>query len=192
MVMDFPMMRWMKKDWNRSRTLAVALLCLAVSLPLVSLGIPWLSAHQDLSQRRAASMESLQRYRSVAARLPALQAQLAALQRDHDRAGYWPVGSNLADTVKAMVEQHGITLTSAQEKPGINLGGIPQQAVRLSMMARADQLTALLYALETHEPALFVEDISITNRHAFSSSSTNTTGTLQVMLEVSGYQAKAP
>lgn len=190
--MDYPMMRWMKKDWNRSRALAVALLCLVVSLPVVSLGIPWLSTYQDLSQRRAASRDSLQRYRDVAARLPALQAQLAALRRDHDRAGYWPAGSSLADTVKAMVEQHGATLTSAQEKPGISQGGIPQQAVRLSMMARADQLTALLYDLETHEPALFVEDISITNRHAFSSSTKNVTGALQVMLEVSGYQAKAP
>ncbi len=187
------MMHWMKKkDWNRSRALAVALLCLVVSLPVVSLGIPWLSTYQDLSQRRATSRDSLQRYRDVAARLPALQAQLATLRRDHDRAGYWPAGSGLADTVKAMVEQHGATLTSAQEKPGISQGGIPQQAVRLSMMARADQLTALLYDLETHEPALFVEDISITNRHAFSSSTTNVTGTLQVMLEVSGYQAKAP
>jgi len=190
--MDSPM-HWMKKkDWNRSRAAALGLLLVTIILPILAVAMPWFSAYRSLSQRLEETGDELQRYGQVAAQLPALQAQLAALRADHDRSGYWPAGSSLTDTVKAMVERHGATLTSAQDKPGTSQEGVLQQGVRLSLMARADQLTALLHDLETHEPALFVEDVSITNRHAFSPTTKNTSGSLQVMLEVSGYQAKTP
>ena len=190
--MDSPM-HWMKKkDWNRNRAAALGLLLVAIILPILAVAMPWLTAYRSLSQRLEETDDALRRYRQVAAQLPILQAQLAALRADHDRSGYWPAGSGLADTVKAMVERHGATLTSAQDKPGTSQEGVLQQVVRLSLMARSDQLTALLYDMETHEPALFVEDVSITNRHAFSPSAKSTAGSLQIMLEVSGYQAKTP
>jgi general secretion pathway protein M len=191
------MMRWMTtKTWNRSRAAALGLLLMAMSLPVLALAVPWIAAYHDLAQQLSATRDSLQRYQDVAAQLPALQSQLQALRHDHGQSGYWASGSALVDTVKAMVEQRGATLTSAQDKPTIAQEGIPQQTVRLSLVARADQLTTLLYDIETHEPALFMEDISITNRYAFSQygskSTTSDAGALQVMLEVSGFQAKTP
>lgn len=184
----------MKIKWTKSNISALSILCVMIIAPILLVCIPWLSAYRNMSQEIDTNRESLQRYRDTAARLPELRKQLAVAQQNHATVGYWPTGSKLLDTVKAMAEQHGVTLADIQEKPDIeHKNNILQQSLQLSLMARSDHLTALLHDIETHKPALFINDISIGNPQAFANApngAQGAPGSLQVSVEISGYTIK--
>jgi predicted secreted protein len=114
-------------------------------------------------------LQQLGSYRAEIAAQPALQAQLAEL----DRQGATVPGVIEGDTtslaeaqlqrqIKTLVEENQGTLHSVQTMPAIKQGGFETIAVQADLSVPISRLKALAYALSAHRPYLFVDEASIT------------------------------
>lgn len=177
------------------RLAALTLLAaLIMGIYAISLG-PFLSAYTGNIETAAQLQTALEKYRQIAARLPAVTQTLTSLRATRsDHQGYLDgtdeavAAALLQDRLKTLIARTGGRLQSTQAMPQAKTAGKPQQiGLRAHMVLQIDELQAVLYELENGNPVLFIEALNI---RAISASAAEH-GLLDVTFDIIGYLPEA-
>lgn len=154
-----------------SRLLALALLAAVPALGYVLLVEPVIAAYRDAQESIARAQRLLQSYRERAEQRPEL-AQLLAEEEERALSvtGYLVAvddalaAAELQDRVKGVVESAGGELLSAQSLRVERVEAVPgvrRAGLKVRFTADTESLATILYEIETGQPYLFVEGLSI-------------------------------
>ena len=181
-----------------SRSLALALLLAALLGAYQLVLLPVLAAWRQTESEIEQAQTLLARYRALAEQ----RAQLAERVRAQEEAaetvaGYLTGPSDalaaaaLQDRVKSVIERAEGELRSTQILPAqaVETGvSARRTAVRIQFGVSVEGLQEVLYELETGEPYLFVDDLSIRERRVRRRrNAPETEAVLDVSVEISGY-----
>jgi general secretion pathway protein M len=154
-----------------SRLLALALLAAVPVLAYLLVVGPVIAAYRDAGEAIAQAQRLLQSYRERAEQGPQLTQLLAEEEKRAGRVtGYLAAvddalaAAELQDRVKGVVEGAGGVLRSAQSlnvEPVDAVAGVRRAGLKVRFAADIESLATILYELETGEPYLFVEGLSI-------------------------------
>ena len=154
-----------------SRLLALALLAAVPVLGYLLVVEPVIAAYRDAGAAITQAQRLLQSYRERAEQRPQL-AQLLAEEEESaaDLTGYLAAVDDalaaveLQDRTKAVVETAGGQLRSAQSlkvEPVDAVAGVRRAGIKVRFTADIESLATILYELETGEPYLFVDALSV-------------------------------
>jgi hypothetical protein len=157
----------------RQRALAVGLfVLLVVAVVAVVLG-PVLLLHRHYDTAIADTSDRLQRYQRVAARAPELRVALAAMQQRDGRRFFLRntaanlAGAELQELVKAAIEGNGGRITTSQNTSPREDGRFREIGVNVQFFATTPELQKILLAIESHQPYLIVENLTVRPLNAF-------------------------
>lgn len=156
-----------------SRALAVALLVAAVLLVLAIIIAPWIMFHRHYDVAIDSMTDRLERYRRVAAQGPEYRKALDALRAKDGRRFFLKntasnlAGAELQDMVKAAIETNAGRLTTISITSPRDDGRFRVIGVNLQLFATTANLQKILYALETQQPYLVVENLRVSPLNAF-------------------------
>lgn len=167
---------------------------LALALLVGVLIIIWLAIARPIERRFETYAETiahserlLERYRRVGGAREALEVELGqARESDLSRGGFLSgqsaelVAAKLQSTVKEAIENSGGQLRSIQVLNEAEEGNFRKIAIRVTMLARTLPLRNTLHELESSNPYLFVENVSVRARPSQSRD-------LQIRFDVYGY-----
>jgi general secretion pathway protein M len=184
----------------RGKLLAVGLL-VAVAFAAYALVIePVYDGYVRTGEAIAQSERLLADYRRLGAARPALEARLAELEAREDRRGdYLEAASDtlaaaaLQGQLRQLFERTGAVQRSVQALPSTQVDGMIRVSVRSQFTAETEALAAILHALETGRPFLFVDDLDIRREmrrrrvRDRASAEEMSAGPLSVRLDVYGY-----
>jgi hypothetical protein len=152
---------------------ALALALFAAALALVAMGIvgPAIARFELLQASVADGAAALQRFTAVAARLPRLQAEDAALTRAFATQGGFLQATNesliaaeLQNRIKRAVESNGAQLKSTQILPIGDENGMRKVTARVEVEGNTAALERIWYEMETGTPDLFITTFDIEQR----------------------------
>ncbi len=158
---------------GHSRALAVGLLIVAAALTLALLIAPWLMFHRHYDAAIESMADRLERYRRVAAQGPEYRKALDALRAKDGRRFFLKntapnlAGAELQDMVKAAIENNAGRLTTISITAPRDEGRFRVIGVNLQLFATTANLQKILYAIETQQPYLVVENMRISPLNAF-------------------------
>jgi general secretion pathway protein M len=154
-----------------SRLLALTLLAAVPVVGYLFVVAPVIAAYRDAGVAIAQAQRLLQSYRERAEQRPQLAQLLAAEEeRAASVTGYLAAiddalaAAELQDRVKGVVEAAGGELRSAQSlnvEPVEEIGGVRRAGLKVRFSADIESLGTILYDLETGEPYLFVDGLSV-------------------------------
>jgi general secretion pathway protein M len=181
-----------------SRVLAASLLVGALLAGWVLVVAPVIAAYQDVSQEIEERQLLLARYRGLAGQRPALAARLAVLEQQAAKLGGYLKGSSdalaaaeLQDHARAVIEGAGGSLRSTQILPAAPVDSkvpVRRAALRIQFGIDIEGLQKVLYQLETGQPYLFVDQLTVRQqRMRRSSKEPEQEPLLDVSFEVFGY-----
>lgn len=153
------------------RLLALALLLLPLALVYRVGVLPAWQAYVAQGERIDQARTQLHSYQRLAAQLPGLRRQLAELGEQQQLAPYLVEAPNSA-LAAAVVQQRLQALAEANEGRVLSTrvlrvaadGSFERVAVSARLQIALEGLQAMLYELETGQPYLFVEDLSVMTR----------------------------
>ena len=152
---------------NQSKLAAVALLLLAVVGLAATIAVPWWFLNKHYEEAIEESVTRLERYARVIGTRDSLQRKAQEVHvleaQNHYLKSASPAlaASELQEQVKAVLEQYGGKLNSIQVLPHKDEGDLRQIAVSLQLNAPIGGVKAILYALESARPYLFVQNFSV-------------------------------
>jgi hypothetical protein len=185
-----------------SRTVALALLALALLALHRLVAAPLMARHAVNEQRILQLSDLVERYRDLEAIRPALAERLAEIAgQDEAASGYWQgesdvqTAAELQDRASAAVEAAGGSVISLQTlDPDPVEGGLPirRTLLRMRLATTIEGLAGTIHEIETAVPYLFIEQLSVTAQRPRQYSSTASESidqepALDVMLDVFGY-----
>jgi general secretion pathway protein M len=154
-----------------SRTLAVALLGIALLGAYRLIIAPLLVAYREGEARIEQAKELLQRYEALAQQRSLLADRLAEQQeRAASAAGYLQgpsdalAAAQLQDRVKSVVQTAGGELRSTQILPAEPLEaglGVRRTTLRVHFVVTIEGLETTLYELETGQPYLIIDEVTV-------------------------------
>lgn len=154
-----------------SRVLALALLGAVVAGVYLLVARPVSEQHQRYRDSIAQSRSLLEQYRRLGASLPALQSQIAELDRRRNSAGTHLQGASdalvaagLQNQVKLAVESHGGRLTSTQIIAAKDESELRRITIRVQMTVTIETLHRIFHELESGKPYLFLDNVDIRTR----------------------------
>lgn len=185
-----------------SRTVAIALLAIALLAGYRLIMAPVLNAFRDGKARIEQAEELLQRYEALAQQRPLLNDRLAEQEeRAASAAGYLQgpsdalAAAQLQDRVKSVVEAAGGELRSTQilpaEQPEADLG-VRRTTLRVHFVVTIEGLEETLYDLETGQPYLIIDDVTVRQERARRRREPQRQPMLDVSLELFGYVREEP
>jgi general secretion pathway protein M len=186
-----------------SRTLAIVLLGIALLGAYRLIIAPLVIAYRDGQSRIAQAKELLQRYEALAEQRSLLADRLAEQQeRAASAAGYLTgpsdalAAAELQDRVKSVVEGAGGELRSTQILPAEELEAdldFRRTTLRVHFVVTIEGLEETLYELETGQPYLIIDDVTVRQERARRRrSQPRDQPRLDVSLELFGYVREEP
>jgi general secretion pathway protein M len=181
-----------------SRSLALALLAVVLLAGYGLVVAPVIAAYRDTGAAIQEAQDLLQRYRALAAERTGLTDQLTALEQRAAKAGGYLEGATdalaaveLQDRVRRTIERAGGQLQSTQILPAAAVDAttpLRRAALRLQLAIATKGLQTMLYELETGQPYLFIDELTIRQRRVRpSKKEIPEEPVLDVSLEVFGY-----
>jgi general secretion pathway protein M len=178
---------------NQSKIAAAALLALAILLVLSLVAVPlWLLNHRyDLALETATTQ--MERYTRIVGMRDGLQKKAdevkALAQTRHFLKSASPpiAAAELQEQAKTILEANGGKLNSMQVLAHKDDGPYRQVSVNLQLAAPKNAIKAILYALESAKPYLFVDNLSIRTQTIFVP---KTDPDLIVQFDLTGYALK--
>jgi hypothetical protein len=158
---------------SRQRTLAVALLVVAVVAVLAILLGPIVLLHRHYDNAIAGTSDRLRRYERVAAQAPDLRVALNAMQQRDGRRFFLRntatnlAGAELQELVKAAIENNGGRITTSQNTSPREDGRFREIGVNVQFFATTPALQKILLAIESPQPYLIVENLTVRPLNAF-------------------------
>jgi len=140
----------------------IVLFAMAVLLPLISAGLGYNESKSDLLFR-------MQRQQKILGRASLVQGNLEQMQQEYASANHFSshgtealASAELQNIVKSAITEAGGQLTSTQ---GLPLNNLDKQffriAVKVRMTGNLDTLRQVLYAIESADPVLIVDQLDI-------------------------------
>lgn len=180
---------------RQSRALAIVILVVAVVLGLALLVAPFVLLHHHYDLAIESMQDRLDRYRRVAAQAPELKGALDALKLKDGRKFFLKntapnlAGAELQDMIKAAVENNQGRITVIQNTNPKDDGRFRQIGVNLQLFATTANLQKILYSLETQQPYLTIENLTVRPLNAFRGfkPSPGAEPEMSVMLDVVGF-----
>jgi general secretion pathway protein M len=158
---------------RQSRALAVAILALVVALALSIVLLPVMLLHKHYDDAIGSLTDLLDRYRRVAAQAPEYRNALEAMREKDGRRFFLKntapnlAGAELQEIVRGAIEGNGGRITTSQTPPPKGDGRFKQITVNMQFFATTPALQKILHALETQQPYLVVENITMRPLNAF-------------------------
>lgn len=186
---------------QRGRGWPLVVLTGIVVVLLIVVVVPVVGSFREQDEEIAQARIAFAVYRSQIASRPALEAQLAALNRRQASTAGLLTGdsaalaaANMQNLVKALVERHGGQVRSVQTLPSAMAGGLERIPVQYELSIPLGSLKAVTYQLEAGLPYLFLDAVDVrTERNWAPQGSASTPRDLYVQWTVSGYRwAGAP
>ena len=157
----------------RQRALAVGLFVIAVLLAFAIVLGPVILLHRHYDTAIADVSDRLQRYERVAAQAPELRVALTAMQQRDARRFFLRntatnlAGAELQELVKAAIEGNGGRITTSQNTSPREDGRFRELGVNVQFFATTPALQKILLAIESHEPYMIVENLTVRPLNAF-------------------------
>ena len=158
---------------KQQRALAIALLVVAVVVFLAALLLPVVLLHGHYDNAIASLTDRLDTYRRVAAQAPEYRKALDVM-REKDAKRFFLkntaanlAGAELQELVRAAVEGNGGRITISQNQAARDDGRYRQIGINVQFFASTPNLQKILYALETQQPYLVVENLTLRPLNAF-------------------------
>ncbi len=157
----------------QQRALAVALLVAALALVLAVLLLPVLLLHKHYGDAIAALSGRLETYRRVAAQAPEYRNALEAMRERDARRFFLKntapnlAGAELQELVRGAIEGDGGRITTSQNQAPKDDGRFRQIGVNVQFFATTPNLQKILHTIETQQPYLIVENLTLRPLNAF-------------------------
>lgn len=179
---------------NQSRGLAIGLLILLLAIGVLLLFIPVSMLHRHYDQSLDSMADYLGRYRHIVATRAEVQLALDHVKEKKGRqyflrnTGAALAASEIQETVKNAIGANGGKLVSIQVVPFKDDGGYRRVAVNIQFISNISALRKILYTIETVQPYLLLDNVSIRSQaNALSNGAPVTEPELRAQLDVSGY-----
>jgi general secretion pathway protein M len=151
----------------QSRALALGLLLFALFATLAALATPFVLVHRYYDQKLAGLEDRLARYQRVAASREELTRRLQLMRALDGRrfflknAGPALAAGEIQELEKSIIDANGGRLASMQIQPHKDEGDFRRVAVNVQVLGGIVTLQNILRALETREPYLFVDNLTV-------------------------------
>lgn len=158
---------------SRQRALAVLLFVVTIAAVLAIVLVPVILLHRHYDTAIADLSDRLRRYQRVAAQAPEFRVALVSMQqRDGRRFFLHNTATNLAgaemqELVKAAIEGNGGRITTSQNTTPREDGRFREIGVNVQFFATTPALQKILLAIESHEPYLIVDNLTVRPLNAF-------------------------
>jgi len=179
---------------NQSRTLAIGLLILILTIGVLLLFIPINMLHRHYDQSLDSLADYLGRYRHVVATHAEVQSALDQVKQKNGRqhflrnTGVALAASEIQETAKNLIEANGGKLVSMQVVPFKDDGGYRRVTVNIQFISNLPTLRKILYAVETVQPYLLLDNVSIRSQaNALNKGAPVTEPELIAQFDASGY-----
>ncbi len=187
----------MARRTTAARLAALALLASSIAAVLTAIGVPLGVEYGAVLAEIEGQRTAIDGYRAVAARAPALRAEIAALENDASLEGLaLAPGSDSAataamqDHLHAVVTDAGAWLATVDVLTPTPGDGYRRIGLRVQFSADIGGLGAILRALEFGRPAIVVDNLSI---HARTSRAVGNDRPLEVRADLFAFKpAGAP
>ncbi len=152
---------------KQQRALAIALFVVAALLALAVLLLPAVLLHKRYDDAIASLTERLDTYRRVSAQAPEYRRALDAMRAKDARRFFLKnmaanlAGAELQELVRAAIEGNGGRITTSQNQAAKDDGRYRQIGLNVQFFASTPNLQKILYALETQQPYLVIENLSL-------------------------------
>jgi hypothetical protein len=152
---------------KQQRALAIALFVVVALLALAVLLLPVLLLHKRYDDAIASLTNRLETYRRVAAQAPEYRRALDAMRAKDARRFFLKnmaanlAGAELQELVRAAIEGNGGRITTSQNQAPKDDGRYRQIGLNVQFFASTPNLQKILYALETQQPYLVIENLSL-------------------------------
>lgn len=156
-----------------NRALAVLLLVGAVVVALLVLVAPVLLLHHHYDVAIDGMRDHLDRYRRIAAQAPETKKALDAVRAKDSRRFFLKntapnlAGAELQDLVRAAIENNAGRITTVQIIAPKEDGRFRQIGVNVQLFATTPNLQKILYVIETQQPYLIIDGLTIRPLNAF-------------------------
>jgi general secretion pathway protein M len=157
----------------QQRALALTLFFGILAIALLALLGPLILMHRHYDKAIAETTDRVAHLRRIAAQAPELRRALDTMkERDSRRFFLRNIAPNLAgaemqELVKAAIESNGGRITTSQNTSPREDGRFKQIGVNVQFFATTPSLQKLLGALESQQPYLLVDNITIRPLNAF-------------------------
>lgn len=179
---------------NQSRGLAIGLLMLFLTIGVLLLFIPIKMLHRHYDQSLDSLADYLGRYRQVLATHAEVQSALDQVRQKNGRqhflrnTGVALAASEIQETAKSLIEANGGKLVSMQVVPFKDDGGYRRVTVNIQFISNLPTLRKILYAVETVQPYLLLDNVSIRSQaNALNKGAPVTEPELIAQFDASGY-----
>jgi len=152
---------------STSRVAAIALFILLTLLTLAAVAVPSWFLYQRYAETEAMMTRQLSSYTALNQLRPKMMQAVETLKAKETKKyflkGATPglAGADLQDVVKALIESNNARVFSAQLLPHKDDTGYRLVAATISMSSTIQNLRQVLYAIESREPYLTIDNISI-------------------------------
>ena len=158
---------------GQQRALAIALFVVAVAILLSVLLLPVVLLHLHYNNAISSLTDRRETYRRVAAQAPEYRKALDVM-RDKDAKRFYLkntaanlAGAELQELVRAAVEGNGGRISISQNQAAKDDGRYRQIGLNVQFFATTPNLQKILYALESQQPYLVVENLTLRPLNAF-------------------------
>jgi hypothetical protein len=157
----------------QQRAVAFAILAAIVVGGLAVLLGPVLLLHRHYDEAIADTTDRIDRLRRIAAQAPELRRALDAMKERDGRRFFLKnmapnlAGAELQELVKAAVENNGGRITTSQNTTAREDGRFKQIGVNVQFFATTPALQKILALLESQQPYLLVDNITVRPLNAF-------------------------
>jgi general secretion pathway protein M len=158
---------------SRQRALALGLLVLAIVGAVAVVFGPIVLLHRHYDRAIADTSSRLRVYERVAAQAPELRVALNAMQQRDGRRFFLQntatnlAGAELQELVKSAIENNGGRITTSQNTTPREDGRFRQIGVNVQFFAATPALQKILLAIESHQPYLIVDNLTVRPLNAF-------------------------
>lgn len=155
---------------TQSRLAALAVLLLAIVLVVVSVALPTLRLHRHYDDAIDSLSDRLSRYQRIAAMRPAIEQIAREVEKRDAQKYYWRgntpalVAADMQGVVTRIVGDNDGKIVSSQPLPVKDDGkssAPPTTSLSIQMVASIVPLQLILHAIESHEPYLYVDQLSV-------------------------------
>jgi len=156
----------------RGRMLALALALIPSILVVNYVLRPLVASYASAGDDLVSTGEEIVHYQRLLNELPALQATVARLERTQPLSPYLLAGTNRALAAAGLQKQlqdaatkYGVTILSLRVQNPVSAGPLERVSVEARLRAGTEEMRDLLYFIESNQPYLFIEDMSVNVRH---------------------------
>jgi general secretion pathway protein M len=161
----------MKMSPSIHRSVALLLLVLVATGAYAAFERVWLQQYRYYSDQLSELQDRLWRYQRLLGARDQLADTLAVVRQDSSADAYYldqtapPLAATeLQQRVSRAVQASGGSLSSSQILPAGNEQGFTRVAIRVQLTGDVNTLQQTLYALESAQPMLFVDNVQVRSR----------------------------